>query len=320
MSRKKIIKRKNALFLITLLLQSCGEKSSSDKKINLDFQDSTVESITQTNGAVSHLKKVIGYFLDTAYAGGGKVVCDSGEEISLNIKMVDNEEINLTTICDSDLELKIRRKLLISLNNHKLMRVLSGASTGSEYILDFSNDGFAFDKPFRVKEFTDTYPDNQSFYSCYLDYSFNLENGKVEMNSKEATRQVNIDTNTALKAAAIGTDFEGAIDNPETHPGSINPTIDERTNFGCSTVIATEVPLVDFRYKDGFIELDDSGYKKFSPSFCVKWSDEGEILDTHEDGSIGEDGLDCGEDNDFDSSYERWCIDDNQDGTCDVEE
>ncbi|ATH07400.1 hypothetical protein BIY24_05435 [Halobacteriovorax marinus] len=75
----------------------------------------------------------------------------------------------------------------------------------------------------------------------------------------------------------------------------------------------TEFGKVQFRFKDGNVELDESGTGSFSDKGCA--SSTGDTLTDYKENGDG--SCNC-PDAGYESTYERFCVDNNTDGSCDT--
>ncbi len=70
---------------------------------------------------------------------------------------------------------------------------------------------------------------------------------------------------------------------------------------------------IQFRFKDAKGELDESGTGEFSDKRCSSWTD-----DALPDYKSSGDGSGSCPGGGYESTYERFCVDNNMDGTCDT--
>lgn len=269
-----------------------GGGDSSSGIVDTSFSDVTVSNFQQLTGVAQLKPKWHEYLISPAYAGGGDIRCVSGESISISMDVVlgaDTNNLLIDSTCGSSVVLDIRRKMLESLDGHKLMRELSGAGEGIDYVLDFTS-GFEYGVPYTVFETEKTVA--AVTRDCFLDYTFNISTGSLSMDTVNSSAQKARDRNRAANNAM-------GVTNP--HDGSV----------GCYAQPDT-FASVNFRFKDGKIELDQSSSGNFSPNGCALWV--GDSISDYKENGLG-DGTcpDAG----YDSTYERWCVDDNTDGTCD---
>ena len=281
---------------------SGGSSGSNSIKINASFSDLTVSNFQQTSGVAISPIKWTEFLISSAYAGGGDINCMSGENVSFSMDITLGGTLSnlaITTQCGSDVDLSIRRKMLASLEGHLMILEMSGqGDVGSNFQLDFRDpEGFQFDIPYKTLEEEKT--SGGITRECNIDYTFNSVLGTISNNTKATTY-----SGRALELNTLANTAWG-ISNPNS-PSAGNGY------SGCKTS-GDEYRTADFRFKNGKIELDESGTKDFSPNGCAKRNDQEVIVEYNEEG----DGLGACP-IDFDSTYERWCIDDNADGTCDT--
>lgn len=289
--------------ILGCLMVSCNQSgggggstaSSSDgKTISKTISDSTLTSFTQTSGVAKYKPSFLDKIISNAYAIDGNIRCIKGDPVSFDMDIqigADTEDLQVDTTCGADVELAIRRKMLTALDGHIMMLELAGnGDVGSKYTLDFKNNagqGFKFDIPHPTVE--EIYMDGLNEWPCKVDYVFKEATGKVQVS-------IGVDDLNWVFAAL---------------------KVNQDTNHHFSDSRCDVTPKVmrspDFRFKNGKIEMDESGTKNFSINGCAKYDSNGTVLDYKEngagDGSCPDDG--------YESSYELWCIDDNQDGTCD---
>lgn len=197
----------------------------------------------------------------------GNIRCAEGASVGFELVAL-GKTVQVNSTCNSNVDLKIRQKLLESLDGRILTRTISGAQTGVGYHLDFSGTPFAFNQPIAVRE------ENQTTAgitrACYVDYTFDYSTGKliVDLRSNRAggawklNEQANIDFNSAVP---------GTIADPANNPGDSD---------GCNTASTANYGTIDFRFKDGKIETDESNRKDFNPNGCVLWDEvTGDLLD-----------------------------------------
>jgi hypothetical protein len=255
-------------WVLLILIQGCGGGGKSSEQISIVFEDKAVDSITLDNGSsVSFIKDMLSKFIPQAHAGGKNITCNRGQLVSLKVRVFGNKDLNVSTLCDEDLELRIRRSLLRSMDRKKLIRIVSGANVGEDYFLDFSAS-FEFDKRYMVLEFHDPGED-----PCNQDYIFNEEKGTINMVS----------------------------------------TADPSDRAGCSDSDEEFVLKTDFRFKDGFLETDDTGLKRFDITLCAKRDNDGNIVDTKNEAvqQVGEPvgSITCMPlPEEYETSFEKWCI------------
>lgn len=289
--------------IIMACLMSCSkgggspEVTASKIKISKTFSDSTVTNFTQTGGVASVDKRWFEYIIERAYAGTGDISCFDGQSITVDMDITlgsTTSPLIVDSTCGSDVELDIRRKMLSALDGHKMILEVAGqGSVGVNFILDFTQaEGFQFDVPYLTYEEDVTH--NAVTRSCYMDYTFNSSNGTVSNNTKSTTYNGRALELNELSNTAMG------IGNPNS------------TNNGCKSD-DEEYRNASFRFKDGKIELDESGTDRFSPNGCALRDGSENIIDYKENG----DGSGACPDMGYDSTYERWCVDDDLNGTCD---
>ena len=314
------------LFLICMLtLVSCmggsgGSSGGSSVPIKVEesISDSTLIVFTQTSGVASSGFKWMDMFIARAYAATGNISCYTGQDVSFDMDLqigASVESLQVDATCGSDIELKVRQSMLAALDGHILVREKSYNGTGVGYWLDFSTaDGFQFDIPYTILEKNSwTRHSDQALISnayftnisnCYLDYTFNYQTGRVSNNVAVTTYP----DRALVKNEATNTTH--SIANPNA-PSSSN------TYEGCST--SAYIPAyVDFRFKDGKIEFDESGTKRFSINGCAKFDSNEDLIDYQENGTLAHANAQvvC-PDADYSPTYERYCIDDNANGACD---
>lgn len=300
---------KSMLFVAMLLcLVSCfgggsgGSSSSGPSVRSVTFTDSTVTNFTQTQGVASLEKRWYQYVIEYAYADSGSIRCLDGNPVEFDMDITlggVTSPLNVEAECGSDVELQIRREMLAALDNHKMILEVAGSgSVGPDYTLDFTQaEGFAFDTPYVTLE------DEKTFAAltqdCYIDYTFNSATGTVSSNI----------STTILAGRA-----KGLNETANTNWGIANPWQPDSGNgyTGCKSTDG-EYRTADFRFKDGKIELDESGTKRFSANGCASRNADESIDEYRENGDGAGNCPDAG----FDSTYERWCIDDDLNGVCD---
>lgn len=267
--------------------------SSGPTVITKQFSDPTVSNFQQLTNTVTKVKPWYSFIVDEAIADTADIQCYQGEDVSFSMDVtlgVDVHPILVVAPCDSEIVYRIRRKMLEALTGYKLTREISGAGTGTDYVLDFSG-GFNYDVPYTVLEATKT--NNAVTRDCFLDYTFNYLTGTVSMDTVDTGAMKARDQNRAANTAM-------SIANP--HDGSL----------GCYAQTGT-FANVTFRFKEGKVELDQSNSGNFSPNGCALWS--GDTISDYKENGPG-DGTcpDIG----YDSTYERWCVDDDLNGNCDA--
>jgi hypothetical protein len=301
MKEKKMKKILTATMLISLTACNGGGGGGSGVEVvETSFSDSTVSNFQQVSGIAKAPLKWHDLLVPSAYAGGGDIRCNSGETVSLSMNVTlgaDSKVLQFEPSCSSQIVVQIRRKLLESLEGHKLIREVSSADVGPDYNLDFTS-GFEFGVPYVVLEKKD-HTVGSVTKNCYLNYSFNYSTGSMSMNTQSSALP-----GRALELNSSANDDFG-ISNP-------NLPAPENSYAGCASM-DTDFGSTNFRFKDGKIETDESNTGNFSPNGCALW-DEDSIVDYKENGN----GDGTCPDSGYDSTYERWCIDDNSDGTCDT--
>ena len=225
-----------SLGVVLLSLASCGSDGgsatdSSTGKVTGVFSDTAVSNFQQTSGiAKTNLEKVGELIISSAYAGTGSISCFSGETVSFSMDALGNT-VNMDVVCASDVDYKIRRGLLKSMDGIAIKRTVSDASFKNG-ALDFrasgANGGFTFNVAYKVpaiwKDAVVDGGNNDGIVDanevCYERYLF-ASNGTVSIAPHA--------DNTAQNASN----------------GSLN----------CSTTGAYN-DSASFRFKDGALELD----------------------------------------------------------------
>lgn len=145
------------LAIIGLLIGmvGCGDDSSSGTptKISETFTDSAVTNFQQTSGiAKSNLEKASELIIPSAYAGTGSISCISGEVAGFQMDALGNT-VDMAVICGSDVDYKIRRNLLKSMDGISIKRTISDASYKNgaiDFTTSGTNGGFSFNTNYRV--------------------------------------------------------------------------------------------------------------------------------------------------------------------------
>lgn len=301
------------LVLMSLcILVSCNGGFGSKKpeitpapyRVIKSISDSTLVSFTQMSGVAKSNMNLMDLIIARAYAATGNISCYSGEDVSFDMDIQlggSTQNLLVDATCGDDIELKVRQSMLTALGSHILVREKSQAPVGSGYWLDFSVDGFSFDTPYTVKEkvgWAGVVP-NAAQNTCYLDYTFNYLAGNV-----------NVDTFAPNFPNAHFINSQVNTDHGVSNPNAPSP---DNNYVGCNTT-GNKMVAGDFRFKDGKIEIDQSGRKAFSPNGCGLYDENtGALLDYKENGDGNNNCPDVG----YDSTFERFCIDDNADGNCD---
>ena len=280
---------------MVIVVASCkgggAGSSAGNNVVSQQFSDPTVSNFLQLTNQVATSKPWYSFILDEAVAETADIQCYRGEDVSFSMDVtlgVHVHPILVVADCDDEIVNRIRRKMLETMDGYKLTREISGAGEGPGFILDLSG-GFNYDIPYTVLEAEKTV--GGITRNCYLDYTFNYATGTVSMDTKNSSAQKARDRNRA-------TNNEFGVANP--HDGSI----------GCYAQ-STTFANVSFRFKDGKVELDESNSGRFSPNGCAKW--QGDSIVDYKENGLG-DGT-C-PDPGYDSTYERWCIDNDLDGSC----
>jgi len=302
-----------SLLLISFLfcLVSCmggsgggSSSSSSSSKIVTSISDSTLVSFQQTSGVAKTGINWMDLVIARAYAAVGDISCFSGQNVSFDMDIQIGpsvENIQVDAVCGDDIELRIRRGMLQALDGHILVRERGQAPTGSGYWLDFSAaEGFQFGVPYTILDkegWAGVAPHMTS--RCFVDYTFNFATGKVSNGAKTTSY-----ANRALERNTYANN-NYSVSNPNAPQLSNN-------YVGCNTA-NVDFGESDFRFKNGKIEIDESGTKRFNANGCALWDDNtGSLVDYKENGVNGV----C-PDAGYDSTFERFCIDNDANGSCD---
>lgn len=271
---------------------SSSSASPDGSRVSTSISDSTLISFEQTAGVASYRPSFMDNFVARAYAADGNINCYSGDPVSFDMDLqigATITDLQVDTTCGGDVELDIRREMLAALDNHIMILEVAGVGdVGPDYTLDFKNNngiGFRFDVPHPTLEAM--YLDGANEWPCKVDYIFKKDTGEVQI--------------------SIGVDdfdwsFASLAVNQNTNNSPVGSVCDV-------TVGIHRTP--DFRFKNGKIEMDESGTKQFSPKGCAKYSG-GNVVEYNESGD-GFGSCPTG----YESTYERWCIDDDLDGNCD---
>lgn len=281
----------STLLLSSVLLVSCG--SDNEKSVvDQTFSDATVSNFQQATNIAKNQRRLSELLISSAYAGSGNIKCFSGESVEFQMDVTLGASTTTETItgtCNSTISNQIRRGLLEALDGKTLIREVSQAGTGVNYQLDFTG-GFNFNSPYKVLEESKT---NGVTRNCYLDYTFDFTTGLVSLDTKDSRAGGALSDNETAND-----DF--SIANP--HDGS----------SGCFSK-NTDFNKIAFRFIDGKVEFDESGTGNFSDKGCAKWTGD-TLTDYKENGDGSGNCPDAG----YESTYERWCVDNNTDGTCDT--
>lgn len=302
---------KGLSIFVLMILVSCngggsggGSSAPSPTVVTKSFLDTTVSNFSQVSGVASYQKAWYEYIVERAYAGGGDIRCIDGTPIEVTMDITlgfVTQPLNVQATCGGDVDLRIRQEMLSALDGHVMVLEVAGSgSVGSDYKLDFSQaEGFQFDIPYATLEDRKTFA--AQTHDCMIDYVFNSATGTVS--SKIAT--------TALPGRAKSINQAS-----NTAWGFANPYTPVAGNgyAGCKSQDG-EYRTADFRFKDGKIEMDESGLKSFDFRLCVLRDGSDNIVDHNLTGYFQ--GTDVVCPNGYDSPYERWCIDDDADGSCD---
>ena len=278
------------LILTTILLASCGSDSGSSGtgKVSGTFSDNAVTSFTQTGGlAKAHQERLRELIIPSAYAASGTYSCISGDTAVFDATVFSTNYV-LQVVCNSNMETKIRAALLETMELKKMLIEVSeqGKSRSPITLPVVSSNSM----------------------------SVFLENTKVYLGSC---------SNTAIKKGPLCTGgdtwtpsagYDSSVNNCfsqvvfDLSKGTVIERVSAGTtglagqagsqNVNCSSggTDYTSGFTADrhFRFKDGKLEFDFNT----SPTFLS--------------GTVNGNGVPTNTD------YERWCIDDNEDGTCDA--
>lgn len=291
------------------ILVSCngggsGSESSAPSKVSKTINDTSLVHFQQISGIAKNKQNIFDYIVSKAYAATGNISCYSGEDVSfdMDIKVGSlTENLQVNAKCGEDIELKVRQGMVKVLSGNAMTREKSAGNTGYGYWLDFTVDGFQYGKPYLVREkigWAGIVID-PSIHTCYIDYTFN-----------EAEGTVTADTFAPSYPSAHYLNSE-----VNDHNGITNPHRPSASNnyIGCNST-GIKMVLGDFRFKNGKIEIDESGKKLFSPTGCALYKDDGTntVLDYKENGINGV----C-PDIGYQTTYERFCVSNNSPGVCD---
>lgn len=154
------------LLTLTIALVSCGsDGDSASNRYTAAFTDSAVSSFVQSSGVAKTEKplqeQAIEIVMPSAYAASGNISCILNESVSFDIDLVSPfTDVDVSTTCSSSIIIDIRRALLASMENKRIIRVDSSGNRGSHIEIIQLNPTINFWNQYR-NVLTNT-PDNEA--------------------------------------------------------------------------------------------------------------------------------------------------------------
>lgn len=264
-----------SLGAVLLTLASCGSDggsatstTSSGDKVTGVFSDSAVSNFQQTSGiAKTNMEKVGELIIASAYAGTGSISCFSGETVSFQMDALSNT-VTMDISCAKDIDSRIRRNLLKSMDGIAIKRTVSDASFKNG-ALDFrpsgSNGGFQFNVAYKVPAiWKDSIADGGN------------NDGQVDANEICYERYLFVSNGTVSIAPHADNTTQNA------NNGSLH----------CATGLSYN-DSASFRFKDGALELDLTYTNNFDPAHVFPSGHEDSGESSYEKWELCTVGTDC---------------------------
>lgn len=222
------------LMIISFVFVSCGGSSGSSTATSsvkeTIFSDSAVTSFTQTGGVAHNKPSLMDKVFPSAYAVSGNIRCVEGAPVAFQLDALGNT-VQVDTTCNTIMDLNIRRGLLESLANKRLLMEYAGGSDSRA-----QGRALTFNA---VGSFWGVY-DNIVAGSANTGHNEHLCKDKLTFN--ETTGQVTIEHDT-FNSLAAGADSTQDCLNSE---------------FAGAT-LADYRKVMNYRFKDGKLEMDPDG-------------------------------------------------------------